>query len=287
MQGKETAVIRTKRPMEEEETEAKRPGVEDEPKNSKKTEIDMDEELNKLKVQNSNFMSTATGHDPRRAKDPRRFMRELDERRPDAVIGGATRSTLNVVMNFMTKVYKKQADEERFCVHVQDGVGVSGVVRMIRHERELESAITRQTQQLRLITNSMDIGRCIYKEKFNGNALSVCAIIDEGMKEEKKLKTHCLKRLMTVDSNMEVEEVHKDGDHQDMGTKLQEAWDDVSGAALDPKEVRWVRLNEIQYIKDKKVWRKIPRQEALRREYKIVKGRWVDVNKGHSTNWKF
>ena len=52
------------------------------------------------------------------------------------------------------------------------------------------------------------------------------------------LKTHGLKRLMTVDSNMNVEEVHKDGDHEDMDAKLQEAWDDVSGAASDPKEVR-------------------------------------------------
>ena len=49
----------------------------------------------------------------------------------------------------------------------------------------------RQTQQLRLITNSMEIGRCIDKEKYEGSALSVCAIIDEGMKEEKMLKTHC------------------------------------------------------------------------------------------------
>ena len=55
------------------------------------------------------------------------------------------------------------------------------------------------------------------------------AILDEGMKEEKMLKTHCLKRLMTVDSNMKVEEVHKDGDHGDMDAKLQDAWDDVSG----------------------------------------------------------
>ena len=37
------------------------------------------------------------------------------------------------------------------------------------------------------------------------------------------LKTHGLKRLMTVDSNMKVEEVHKDGDHEDMDAKLQEA----------------------------------------------------------------
>ena len=65
----------------------------------------------------------------------------------------------------------------------------------------------------------MEIGRCIDKEKYDGRALSVCAIIDEGMKEEKMLKTHCLKRLMTVDSNMKVEEVHKDGDHEDMNAK--------------------------------------------------------------------
>ena len=83
------------------------------------------------------------------------------------------------------------------------------------------------------------------------------------------------------------EEVHKDGDHEDMDARLQEAWDDVSGAPQDPKEVRRARLKEIQYIKDKKVWRKIPRQEALRRGYKIVKGRWIDVNEGDSTNWKY
>ena len=189
-------------------------------------------------------------------------------------------------MNFMTNVYKKQAEKERFFVHVQDRISVNGVVRMIQHVRELGSAITRQTQQLRLITKSMEIDRCIDKEKFDGRALSVCAIIDEGMKEEKMLKTHGMKRLVTVDSNKKVEEVHKDRDHEDTDAKLQEAWDDVSGAALDPKEVRRARLKEIQYIKDKKVWRRILRQEALRRGYKIVKGRWTDVNKGDSTNWK-
>ena len=66
----------------------------------------------------------------------------------------------------------------------------------------------------------MEIGRWIDNEKYDGSALSVCAFIDEGMKEEKMLKTHCLKRLMTVDSNMKVEEVHKDGDHKDKDAKL-------------------------------------------------------------------
>ena len=72
-----------------------------------------------------------------------------------------------------------------------------------------------------------------------------------------------------------------------MDAKLQEVWDDVSSAALDPKEVRRARFKEIEYIKDKKVWRRIRRQEDLRRGYKIVKGRWIDVNKGDSINWKY
>ena len=49
------------------------------------------------------------------------------------VKGGASRSTPNVVMNFMTKVYKKQAEKEKFFVRVQDRNGVNGVVRMIQH----------------------------------------------------------------------------------------------------------------------------------------------------------
>ena len=120
MQEEETAVMR---PMEDEETEAKRPRVEDEPKNSVNSDTDMDEEM-----QSWNFMSMVKGYDFRRAKDRQRFMRELGERQPDAVIGGASRSTPDVVMNFMNKAYKMQADEERFFVHVQDRFGMMCLV---------------------------------------------------------------------------------------------------------------------------------------------------------------
>ena len=64
MQEEETAMMRTKRPMEDEEAD------------SLNSDIDMDEELNKLKMQNWNFMSMVKGHDFRRAKDQQRFMRE-------------------------------------------------------------------------------------------------------------------------------------------------------------------------------------------------------------------
>ena len=87
--------------------------------------MDMDEELNKLKMRNWNFMSIVNGYDFRRAKDRQRFMRKLGERQLGAVFGGAGRSTANVVTNFMTKVYKMLEEEERFFVHVQDWVCVS------------------------------------------------------------------------------------------------------------------------------------------------------------------
>ena len=122
MQEKETAMTKTKRPMEDEETEAKRPRIEYEQKNTVNSDIDMDQELNKLKMQSWNFMSMVNGYDFRPAKDPQRFMRELGERQPDAVTGGTSRSTQNVVMNFMTKVYKKQAEEERvLCARPKPG----------------------------------------------------------------------------------------------------------------------------------------------------------------------
>ena len=90
-------------------------------------------------------------------------MRELGEGQPDAVTAGASRSTPNVVMNFMINVYKKQVEEEGFSVHEQDPVGVSGVVRMSQHVQELGSEITRHRRQLRLITNSMEIGGALTK----------------------------------------------------------------------------------------------------------------------------
>eukprot|EP00973_Karenia_brevis_P038272 5276278-Karenia_brevis.AAC.1 len=62
------------------------------------------------------------------------------------------------------------------------------------------------------------------------------------------------------------------------------AWDDVSGEALDIREVRKARQVEAQYIKDMKVWRKIPRSLAVKNGWKIVGTRWIDVNKGDNKN---
>ena len=43
------------------------------------------------------------------------------------------------------------------------------------------------------------------------------------------------------------------------------AWDDVSGAALDPKGVRKAREEEIQYVKKMNLYTKVPTTECYAR----------------------
>ena len=62
--------------------------------------------------------------------------------------------------------------------------------------------------------------------------------------------------LCTVDSVGEVPESEEDS-HDWI-----QAWDDVSGKELDPKEVRAVRRLEMDHVDLKKVWHKSPRSEA-------------------------
>ena len=62
------------------------------------------------------------------------------------------------------------------------------------------------------------------------------------------------------------------------------AFDDVSGEELNPKEVMKARLNELEYIRTKGVWRKMSRRKANELGIKIIKTRWIDINKGDLQN---
>ena len=75
-------------------------------------------------------------------------------------------------------------------------------------------------------------------------------------------------------------EVKKDDWHED-GVA---AWDDITGVGLDASEVRKARMTEIGYAKKKHVWRKITRAESMRRGWKVIKTRWIDINKGDNDN---
>ena len=67
-------------------------------------------------------------------------------------------------------------------------------------------------------------------------------------------------------------------DHEEFLMEDEEAWDDVSREALDPKGVQRARMAEIGYINDKEAWVKITRAEAMRKGIKVIDTRWTDVN---------
>ena len=61
------------------------------------------------------------------------------------------------------------------------------------------------------------------------------------------------------------------------------AMDDLTGEGLDPIGVTRARRGEIQYVRQKKVWVKVPRKWAAAQGIKIVGAKWVDINKGDET----
>ena len=62
------------------------------------------------------------------------------------------------------------------------------------------------------------------------------------------------------------------------------AYDDITGLGLDASKVYEARCKEVAYVNDKEVWVKIPRSEATQRGWKVLKARWIDINKGDDKN---
>ena len=62
------------------------------------------------------------------------------------------------------------------------------------------------------------------------------------------------------------------------------AWDDLTGMSLDAGKVIETGSKEVQTLKDKKVYDKIPRKTAQAQGRKVIKTRWIDMNKGDHEN---
>jgi hypothetical protein len=105
----------------------------------------------------------------------------------------------------------------------------------------------------------------------------LCKAICRGLLEQMHCKELGVRYLYSVKAEDGVQENHGCEHEDDLGGQ---AWDDVSGEMLDPAKVQGARREEIQYVNDMKVWRKMSRREAIRRGYKIIKVRWIDINKG-------
>ena len=61
------------------------------------------------------------------------------------------------------------------------------------------------------------------------------------------------------------------------------AWDDATGAALDPRVVADEREKEIGYIRKHGVYRKV-RRSSVPKGTKVIQVRWIDINKGDEVN---
>jgi len=61
------------------------------------------------------------------------------------------------------------------------------------------------------------------------------------------------------------------------------AFDDVSGASLDPSMVRAARKDEIEYFRKMGVYTKIARRKVPK-GVKVIKVKWIDINKGDEQN---
>ena len=72
---------------------------------------------------------------------------------------------------------------------------------------------------------------------------------------------------------------------EDNDEELETAWDDVSGAELDPKVVRKARGEEIEYVRKMNLCSKVSTQECYARIGKApIIVRWIDINKGGAAN---
>ena len=68
---------------------------------------------------------------------------------------------------------------------------------------------------------------------------------------------------------------------EDESDMMQEAWDDVNGAELDPKEVRKARKLELKYYDDLGAYIRVPVRQCIERTgKKPIQVRWIDHNKG-------
>ena len=70
-------------------------------------------------------------------------------------------------------------------------------------------------------------------------------------------------------------------DHIELGM----AWDDVSGAELDPTAVRKARAEEIDYVHNMSLYTKVPIEECYKKTGRApITVRWIDINKGDQKN---
>jgi hypothetical protein len=112
----------------------------------------------------------------------------------------------------------------------------------------------------------------------------LCRAICRGIVKQLKMKSMSVKSVLRLEARVvgrdtEFSDKYHDGEEQEIGKRMA-AWEDLTGVPLNPKKVMEARQKELEYISDRNVWTVISREVAKRNGWKIIKTRWIDINKG-------
>ncbi len=72
--------------------------------------------------------------------------------------------------------------------------------------------------------------------------------------------------------------------HNITGIEANETGQNSERAELDAGKVRQARKLEMDYFRKMGVWKKVPRARARQLRAKVLRGKWIDSNKGDSQN---
>jgi len=112
----------------------------------------------------------------------------------------------------------------------------------------------------------------------------LCRAISRGLVKERRNRVMNISRVTEVSLRKCMKHIpdadeHHDKDEADSISRMI-AWDDLTGMTLQADKVVEARAKELEYVKRKRVWVKVPRALAVSKGWKIIKTRWIDINKG-------
>ena len=210
-------------------------------------------------------------------------------------------------LQFVGELYKQQIKEGRWFLHVHPASATSWSLKDITDVMDMEGVDVTAADQCMfgLKTWGMD-GKswepAVKKTRFMSNSPEILSELtrkcDEQHRHQQLLwsragpaarypeglcRVICMGLLKGLrDKRCHVKKILELTEHTTIGEIPEEetvdfdveAWDDVTGKALDPKAVRQARLKEMKYVKEKELWQPGDRDEARRRGWKVVKTRW-------------
>ncbi len=110
------------------------------------------------------------------------------------------------------------------------------------------------------------------------------AICRNILKEKLQIRLQ-LKAVMELESQKKLPDVEEFHDMEEVRMVTETlAWDDLTGMHLDRGKVKEARQKEMDYVHKKEVWLKSRRSRAIANGWKIIKIRWIDINKGDDEN---